>query len=85
MITDADVGGLLGEQLRQASDCQVPIVSVDGIEIQSYDFVDIGQVDGTSGVVPVVVKSLIFPHGGPPGHGSTEVSRHETMVEGGHS
>ena len=38
-----------------------PIVSIDGIALSELDFVDIGALLETSGAVPVVVKSLVFP------------------------
>jgi ethanolamine utilization protein EutA len=37
------------------------IVSVDGLELKEFDYVDIGAMLPGSGAVPVVIKSLIFP------------------------
>jgi ethanolamine utilization protein EutA len=37
------------------------VISVDGIELQEFDYVDIGDLIPSSGAVPVVIKSLIFP------------------------
>jgi ethanolamine utilization protein EutA len=38
-----------------------PIVSIDGLELKEFDFIDIGSILESSGAVPVVIKSLIFP------------------------
>ena len=39
------------------------MVSIDGITLQEFDFIDIGALLDTSGAVPVVIKSLVFPTG----------------------
>jgi hypothetical protein len=33
----------------------------DGLELKEFDYIDIGAILDTSGAVPVVIKSLIFP------------------------
>jgi ethanolamine utilization protein EutA len=43
------------------------IVSVDGLELKEFDYIDIGSMLPNSGAVPVVIKSLIFPAGTAPG------------------
>ena len=40
---------------------QREIVAVDGIEVGDLEYVDIGRPMGTSEVLPVTVKSLLFP------------------------
>jgi ethanolamine utilization protein EutA len=61
LVGDGDIGGLVGihcvEQLRLPS----PVVSIDGIALKEFDFVDIGALIPASGAVPVVIKSLVFP------------------------
>jgi len=42
-------------------------VSVDGLELKEFDYIDIGTMLPTSGAVPVVIKSLIFPTSAAPG------------------
>jgi ethanolamine utilization protein EutA len=58
---DGDVGGLIGmhfhEELRLAN----PVVSIDGLELKEFDYIDIGAILESSGAVPVVIKSLVFP------------------------
>jgi ethanolamine utilization protein EutA len=58
---DGDVGGLLGIHLREELKLASPIVSIDGLELKEFDFIDIGAMLEASGAVPVVIKSLIFP------------------------
>ena len=40
---------------------EAPASAVDVIELQEFDYVDIGDLIPSSGAVPVVIKSLIFP------------------------
>jgi ethanolamine utilization protein EutA len=58
---DGDVGGLLGIHLREEMRLPNPIVSVDGLELKEFDFIDIGGMMESSGAVAVVIKSLVFP------------------------
>jgi ethanolamine utilization protein EutA len=58
---DGDVGGLIGIHLREEMRIESPIVSIDGLELKEFDFIDIGSILESSGAVPVVIKSLIFP------------------------
>jgi ethanolamine utilization protein EutA len=58
---DGDVGGLMGIHLREEMQFDNAIVSIDGLELKEFDFIDIGAMLPNSGAVPVVIKSLIFP------------------------
>jgi ethanolamine utilization protein EutA len=58
---DGDVGGLIGIHLREETKLTTPIVSIDGLELKEFDYIDIGAMLESSGAVPVVIKSLIFP------------------------
>jgi ethanolamine utilization protein EutA len=58
---DGDVGGLIGIHLREEMRIENPIVSIDGLELKEFDYIDIGSMLPNSGAVPVVIKSLIFP------------------------
>lgn len=61
VVGDGDVGGLLGIHCRQEIHLPNPIVSIDGLELKQFDFIDVGSMLENSGAVPVVIKSLIFP------------------------
>ncbi len=58
---DGDVGGLIGIHLREETKIASPIVSIDGLELKEFDYIDIGAMLESSGAVPVVIKSLLFP------------------------
>ena len=58
---DGDVGGLIGIHYCEEMKLKAPIVSIDGLELKEFDYIDIGAMLDTSGAVPVVIKSLIFP------------------------
>ena len=58
---DGDVGGLLGIHLHEEMRVANPVVSIDGLELKAFDYIDIGTMLESSGAVPVVIKSLIFP------------------------
>ena len=64
---DGDVGGLMGIHLREEMQLDNAIVSVDGLELKEFDYIDIGTMLPNSGAVPVVIKSLIFPASAAPG------------------
>jgi len=58
---DGDVGGLLGIHLHEEMKLPNAVVSIDGLELKEFDYIDIGAMLETTGAVPVVIKSLIFP------------------------
>lgn len=61
LVTDSDIGGLIGLHCYEACGLQNPIVSIDGIVVREFEFIDIGEILDASGAVPVVIKSLVFP------------------------
>ncbi|HYS83732.1 MAG TPA: ethanolamine ammonia-lyase reactivating factor EutA [Bradyrhizobium sp.] len=61
LVGDGDVGGLIGIHCLEETRLSNPIVSIDGIVLKEFDFIDIGALLETSGAVPVVIKSLVFP------------------------
>jgi ethanolamine utilization protein EutA len=61
LVGDGDIGGLIGIHCMQETRVANPIVSIDGIVLKEFDFIDIGALLETSGAVPVVIKSLVFP------------------------
>ena len=61
MVNDGDVGGLLGLHLKEEMGSEAHVISIDGIELKEFDYIDIGALILSSGAVPVVIKSLVFP------------------------
>jgi ethanolamine utilization protein EutA len=64
---DGDIGGLLGIHLREEMQIENAIISVDGLDLKEFDYIDVGAMLPNSGAVPVVIKSLIFPANAAPG------------------
>jgi ethanolamine utilization protein EutA len=73
---DGDVGGLLGIHLHEEMKIANPVVSIDGLELKAFDYIDIGTMLESSGAVPVVIKSLIFPASSPASSGAQEAQKH---------
>jgi len=61
LVGDGDVGGLIGIHCKEETRLSNAIVSIDGIALREFDFIDIGALLPASGAVPVVIKSLVFP------------------------
>jgi ethanolamine utilization protein EutA len=60
LMIDGDVGRTLGYILEHELAIGRHVVSIDGIQLKEFDFVDIGEVIRPADVVPVVIKSLLF-------------------------
>ena len=67
LMIDGDVGRTLGHILEHDLALGREVVSIDGIRLREFDFVDIGEMIRPADVVPVVIKSLLFPGAPPPG------------------
>jgi len=61
LMVDGDVGRLLGHILEHELHLGRSVISVDGLHLRELDYVDIGEVMQPTGVVPVIIKSLLFP------------------------
>ena len=62
LVFDADIAKLLGNIIERELIPGAGIVSIDGIDLKDFDFIDIGQELPDAKAVPVVIKSLIFRH-----------------------
>jgi ethanolamine utilization protein EutA len=60
LMIDGDVGKTFGQFLRNELGLEGDLVSIDGVQLQELDFVDVGELISPPGVVPVVIKSLLF-------------------------
>jgi len=60
VMLDGDVAHTLGAILRE--DCKVmsDILSIDGVMLMDFDYIDLGRVRVPSYTVPVTIKSLVF-------------------------
>ncbi len=75
LVGDGDIGGLVGIHLSTELQVAQPVVSIDGIVLHEFDFIDIGALLDTSGAVPVVIKSLVFPSSAALGRGAQRLLR----------
>ncbi len=60
LMIDGDIGKTFGRLLHRELHWPGKLVSIDGMELQELDFVDVGELIAPPGVVPVVIKSLLF-------------------------
>jgi ethanolamine utilization protein EutA len=60
VATDGDIAATLGAVLRDELHFTGELVTLDGLDLGDLDYIDIGAPVPPSGVVPVIVKSLIF-------------------------
>ena len=59
-MIEGDIGHGLGRIIHKEFGLEGTLISIDGIRLQQLDFVDIGELIEPPGVVPVVIKSLLF-------------------------
>ncbi len=60
LVQDVDIAKSLGAILKEEIGLDRDIIAIDGIEVGDLDYVDIGKPMGTTEVIPVTVKSLMF-------------------------
>ncbi len=60
LVLDRDVGRSLGRVLHRDIGLKRGFIALDGIELKELDFIDLGQKITPPGVIPVVIKSLLF-------------------------
>jgi ethanolamine utilization protein EutA len=61
LTLDLDIAKSLGAMLKDEFKVGRDIIAVDGIEVGDLDYIDIGECLGITEVIPVTVKSLMFP------------------------
>jgi len=61
LALDLDVAKSLGGILKEELKLDREVIAVDGIEVGDLDYIDIGEPMGITEVIPVTVKSLMFP------------------------
>jgi len=60
LIFNRDIGGLVGNLLVNEVGYRGPVISIDEIDVQDFDYLDIGRRLPEGEAVPVVIKSLVF-------------------------
>lgn len=60
VLIDGDVGKTVGHLLREELGLTRELISIDGVQLHDLDFVDVGEMLQPAGVIPLVIKSLVF-------------------------
>ncbi len=60
LMLDGDIGKTIGNILTRECGVKADIISVDGVALKEFDYVDIGEMIKPTNVVPLVIKSLLF-------------------------
>lgn len=60
IVIDGDVGRLIGQLLVRELGAGSMLISLDGVSLQDLDFIDVGRMITPPGVIPLVIKSLVF-------------------------
>src|SRR6266446_3347739 len=61
LALDVDVAKALGGILKEELKVNREVIAIDGIDVGDLDYIDIGAPMGITEVIPVTVKSLMFP------------------------
>ena len=60
LVVDADIAQALGAILTREAGLRRPLIVIDGVELTDFDFIDVGEYQHPPGVLPVLIKSLLF-------------------------
>jgi ethanolamine utilization protein EutA len=60
LMIEGDVGRTFGHLLETELKFPGHVISIDGVQLQDFDYVDVGAMITPPGVVPMVIKSLLF-------------------------
>ena len=60
LAIDGDIGKTFGRLMHRELNWPGKIICLDGVELHELDYIDLGQLIAPPGVVPVVIKSLLF-------------------------
>jgi ethanolamine utilization protein EutA len=76
IMLDGDVAQTLGSILREELGVQSEILSIDGLLLRDFDYIDLGRIRMPSNTVPVTIKSLIFSEDPRQTHGKHMLHHH---------
>jgi ethanolamine utilization protein EutA len=84
IMLDGDVAQTLGSILREDLGVASEILSIDGVVLWDFDYIDLGRIRMPSNTVPVTIKSLIFSEDPRQEHGRHRLHHHDHAHKHGH-
>lgn len=60
VVVDADIAQSLGRILHEELELSRDLICIDSVELKELDYIDVGAFLDPPGVIPVVIKSLLF-------------------------
>jgi ethanolamine utilization protein EutA len=76
IMLDGDVAQTVGSVLREDLGVTTEILSIDGVVLWDFDYIDLGRIRMPSNTVPVTIKSLIFSEDPRQEHGRHRLHHH---------
>ena len=61
LVFTGDFAKLVGDTITKDIGVPNPVISIDNLFLREFDYIDVGEMIYPARVVPVVVKSLLFP------------------------
>jgi ethanolamine utilization protein EutA len=60
LVFEADIGMGIGRVIQEEVATGCALISIDEIKLSDFNYVDIGEPTGDRGLIPVIIKSLVF-------------------------
>jgi ethanolamine utilization protein EutA len=61
LIFEADIGRGIGRIISEDLSTESNLISIDEIVLNDFNYIDIGKPTKETGLIPVIIKSLVFP------------------------
>jgi ethanolamine utilization protein EutA len=60
LVFEADIGMGIGRVIQEEVAPNCALISIDEVKLSGFNYVDIGEPKGERGLIPVIIKSLVF-------------------------
>lgn len=60
IVLEEDIAMVLGQALKLLLPPEKPLICLDGVQVETGDYIDIGKPVAAGAVLPVVVKTIVF-------------------------
>jgi ethanolamine utilization protein EutA len=61
LVFEADIGMGMGRVIKEEIAPNCKLISIDEIKLSDFNYIDVGEPQGSRNLIPVIVKSLVFP------------------------